>query len=537
MKTTEPLHNIAISFSGGGYRAAAYNLGVLSYLHTLRLGDETLLHRVKLISTISGGTITGMRYALSLAKDEPFETFYKELYAFLADKKLMDEAFKMLNTPNNWAFPYKSKNLINACATIYQSELFKGAHFDTLLAYNEATKVEFMFNTTNIETAKPFRFQVSATGIIGNKEHRVSEKNAKDLRLGDIVAASSCFPGGFEPMIFPHDFLDNTEDFIKNKTWYPKQLRLMDGGIADNQGIESMWLAEKRLAKETGYFIGTYIISDVRKEMTLERIKTTKPPTIWGKLSLFNYFIGVLGVLIGAVLLLLYFSSKWLAFAMGIVITLSTLFVVVYLSVQFYVKKIIKGTLGQETPQLIKDLKILFNINISTLWRLIRIRMNALMQLFGTVFLERIRHLHYDKTYDEDKDWAFRTCSNLIYHLPKNGSKIEVSPNVVGVSIALKKVVLKANKMKTTLWFTDKETIKNERLNDLIVTGQATICSKLIAYLNVRLEKSQPPTDINKEYYPLTNETKTEIQLLLNQLNADFVRFNENPYWLIEKHY
>jgi hypothetical protein len=40
MTTTQPLHNIAISFSGGGFRAAAYNLGVISYLHTLTLNSE-----------------------------------------------------------------------------------------------------------------------------------------------------------------------------------------------------------------------------------------------------------------------------------------------------------------------------------------------------------------------------------------------------------------------------------------------------------------------------------------------------------------
>lgn len=46
--------NIAISFSGGGYRAAAFHLGSLDILH--RLG---LLDKVTMLSTVSGNSYGG----------------------------------------------------------------------------------------------------------------------------------------------------------------------------------------------------------------------------------------------------------------------------------------------------------------------------------------------------------------------------------------------------------------------------------------------------------------------------------------------
>ena len=60
--------NIGISFSGGGYRAAAFHLGTLSFLNKIHVSKEkTLLDCVSVMSTVSGGTIRGLRYMLALA--------------------------------------------------------------------------------------------------------------------------------------------------------------------------------------------------------------------------------------------------------------------------------------------------------------------------------------------------------------------------------------------------------------------------------------------------------------------------------------
>ncbi len=58
---------IALSLSGGGYRADAFHLGTLSYLSRL-----DLLKDVTILSTVAGGALVGMKYALSLKQGASF---------------------------------------------------------------------------------------------------------------------------------------------------------------------------------------------------------------------------------------------------------------------------------------------------------------------------------------------------------------------------------------------------------------------------------------------------------------------------------
>ncbi len=52
-------NQLGISLSGGGYRATAYHLGTLKKLHAMNI-----LEKATVISTISGGSITGAYYCL-----------------------------------------------------------------------------------------------------------------------------------------------------------------------------------------------------------------------------------------------------------------------------------------------------------------------------------------------------------------------------------------------------------------------------------------------------------------------------------------
>src|SRR5207253_6434293 len=65
---------------------------------------------------------------------------------------------------------------------------------------------------------------------------RIEPEIAERIRLADSVAASSCFPGAFEPIAWPSDF------------GFPsgEPTPLMDGGIFDNSGIESVLLIRDR---------------------------------------------------------------------------------------------------------------------------------------------------------------------------------------------------------------------------------------------------------------------------------------------------
>ena len=63
---------LGLALSGGGYRAAAFHLGVLRKLNSLKILDK-----IDVISTISGGSIIGVYYVLNKNNFESFEASFK----------------------------------------------------------------------------------------------------------------------------------------------------------------------------------------------------------------------------------------------------------------------------------------------------------------------------------------------------------------------------------------------------------------------------------------------------------------------------
>ncbi|EAU62796.1 conserved hypothetical protein, partial [Stigmatella aurantiaca DW4/3-1] len=88
-----PLGPLALALSGGGYRAAAFHLGTLRFLD--RMG---LLRDVAGLSTVSGGTITGMAWAVSMLDGKPFSEFYDAYSTYLKQTNVIHEALEGLTT-------------------------------------------------------------------------------------------------------------------------------------------------------------------------------------------------------------------------------------------------------------------------------------------------------------------------------------------------------------------------------------------------------------------------------------------------------
>ena len=94
---------------------------------------------------------------------------------------------------------------------------------------------------------------------IGNRKIHIPVDVAKEIRLADIIAASSCFPFGFEPINFPDDFIYDEAVKLKDKSLLPHRVAdgekieypigLMDGGVDDNQGVDSIITSEERMRK------------------------------------------------------------------------------------------------------------------------------------------------------------------------------------------------------------------------------------------------------------------------------------------------
>jgi predicted acylesterase/phospholipase RssA len=195
-----PIGKIALALSGGGYRAATFHLGTLHTLHA-----AGLLPDVALLSTVSGGTLLGAAYALSLADGQPFLQFFDDFRRRLATARPVHRAVDILLRGRRSGLPRQTLVAAHARAL---AELFYGDRKFGELLRAPTTLDEITFNATDFRAGLPFRFlkSVNPRARIGNGRHSLSAAVAERIAIADIVAASACFPGGFEPLGFPHDF-------------------------------------------------------------------------------------------------------------------------------------------------------------------------------------------------------------------------------------------------------------------------------------------------------------------------------------------
>src|SRR5690606_28341999 len=173
---------------------------------------------VTFISSASGGSITNAFYALHVAQGRSFKEFYKNLTEHLSGMALMNVVFEKLNNDKEWTDnPYKRRNIINAFALTYDDLLFKRALLSDLHPNDHNKHLEEVcFNATEFYRGLVFRQQVKMKMDVkshediqfrfGNFNIKLGQTTAGKLKIADLLAASSCFPAGFEPVIFPDDF-------------------------------------------------------------------------------------------------------------------------------------------------------------------------------------------------------------------------------------------------------------------------------------------------------------------------------------------
>ena len=259
------LGSIGLSLSGGGGRAVGFHLGILAYLDRV-----DLLKDVSILSSVSGGSVIAAKYALTLKtapEEEPlhqtFRRFYDEFFGFCMHANLVGRVFKKLGDPSGRHSSRKSRRrkAVLAVADIYdESENYmNGARFEVFWGPREIHIQELIINTTEFKTGLSFSFHRSTKRRrSGNRFVPLPESWARKARLADIVAASSCIPIGMEPIFFPQDFRwpedepklrGEIEGYIAyhcggdmqgNRV---KSVSLMDGGVYDNQGTDSLAIA------------------------------------------------------------------------------------------------------------------------------------------------------------------------------------------------------------------------------------------------------------------------------------------------------
>ncbi|MEZ4980361.1 MAG: hypothetical protein R2769_02000 [Saprospiraceae bacterium] len=222
--------------------------------------------------------------------------------------------------------------------------------------------------------------------MFGNNGFRIPEEAGSCTRLGDIVAASSCFPMGFEPLVFPKDFCADEASPLYQywKEKGNKPLALMDGGIIDNQGIDGVNLAADRLKKENIH-IESYIISSVEsKKVEGYEPKPEKKPNWIKKLKLQTLkkilvWTGAIGLLTSVYLF--FDNHNQSSLTQNAVATLLAVLGIFLLGIWLFIgllqgklEDTVQKMVDSEDQSLKTSLKALDKAQLGVLWNLIGVR-------------------------------------------------------------------------------------------------------------------------------------------------------------------
>ena len=262
---------VGLGLSGGGFRASLFHIGVLA-----RLAELDVLRHVEVLSCVSGGSIIGAHYYLELRKlykekqddeisrDDYIEIVQRISEQFLAGVQRNIRTRVAAEFTTNLRMIFKPNySRTERVGELYEEELYarvedgeghqsrwlndlfiqpKGE--DKSFAprhdnWRRSSKVPMLIlNATTLNTGHNWQFTASWMGeppvainteVDGNyRLRRMYYKDApsdhQQIRLGHAVAASACVPGLFEPIVLDKLYEDVT-------------VRLVDGGVHDNQGI------------------------------------------------------------------------------------------------------------------------------------------------------------------------------------------------------------------------------------------------------------------------------------------------------------
>lgn len=558
-----PFAHIALSLSGGGFRATSMHLGVLCYLHKINYKGTPLLERVRILSTVSGGTFAGVKYSACLMRHETFETFYKNVLDFMTRLDLVEEALEYLADDKNWQNG-RQRSLINAFASIYYKN-YEHASFGLLWQENKNIHLkEICFNATEFHFALPFHFQktqqTSADHLtpefVGNRKVKIPAELAREIRLADIIAASSCVPFGFEPINFPDDFTHAESVHLRNKAFLPKSsedgseihypIGLMDGGVDDNQGVDAVLAAEERMRHyppELDSFrskdrkaVDLYIISDGTNP-TMENYSSSTKDRIpfFGTWSFkFLQHLGIISFLAGCLLLVLAAVTEWRFLVMFLTI-LGTIGVMAAFVFLIFSRGFSGLTKRMGVPDFFeRRMRHVDKLKFATLNNLLINRRNSASQMMTKVVIKQLRWFSFERVYG-DKDWRPRTILNAAFEL--TGEEVEkrkrkypfYTEELLNPGDKIIQVAEKALRMGTTLWFTESQ-LKGEynMPATIIACGQFSMCFNLLEYF----EKFLWHPRYQKDYEKYSPEIKESLMLLHQRLLIDWNKFREDPYWM-----
>lgn len=256
---------LGLSLSGGGYRAAAFHLGTLKKLNQLGV-----LTKVDVLSTISGGSITGAAWCLDDGNYEAFHTAMKEKLETKNVITFILTSFTFLRTAifilafigsaiclsltaySYYVFPiiivffvllFKYQFAIFPVSKVIEKAYNKFFFDGKKLSQFNPSAPTIAIGSSNLHTGRPFTFSQNkmsdATYTFASEFQPPIYFKHENFPIARAVMASSCVPFAFSPIKIDRDFFrDPDRDFSRATPV------LIDGGVYDNQGIQKLTQAK-----------------------------------------------------------------------------------------------------------------------------------------------------------------------------------------------------------------------------------------------------------------------------------------------------
>jgi len=234
---------MCLALSGGGFRATLFHLGGLR-----RLNELGPLASFRSISSVSGGSLMALCLADAMISVRPeagkplknFEDIAKKVHELTSFNLRRIVLLKKL-------LPW---NAPNSLPVLIASELEDRVTERSLADLPDQPR--FVFCATDLAFGSNWVYEKARAG---NYQAGYKRSGLHRIRLAYAAAASACFPPFFKPMDPGVDGkeLEGGDETGEEADQCRDRIRLTDGGVYDNMGLEPLWKnAEILLVSDAG---------------------------------------------------------------------------------------------------------------------------------------------------------------------------------------------------------------------------------------------------------------------------------------------
>jgi predicted acylesterase/phospholipase RssA len=242
---------LGVALSGGGFRAAAFHLGVLK-----RLEELGVLNDLGALSVVSGGAIAGAMYAIGCVRygngragsypvERLIEALRPILQSNLRGRAISGTPWRALRTLTSFVFARVRRGSL--LVEEFDHTFFHGLTMKDVPPW-------LLINATNLSTGAPWRFCSTFAG-----DYVVGRASSHTVRVAEAVGASAAFPGLTDAYEYSTSWEALSVSMKKSRFWLAptaeeqsQALRwrqrfgkvrgrarflLVDGGVYDNEGV------------------------------------------------------------------------------------------------------------------------------------------------------------------------------------------------------------------------------------------------------------------------------------------------------------